>query len=54
MFGTVGSRSCELEDLEGAVHYTAGLAAGFGDVTAAGEMVGADRKVAKTGHDTGF
>ena len=51
--GTVVSRSCELEDLEGSVHDAAGLATGFGDVTSAGEMVGADREVAQTGHDAG-
>ena len=51
--GTVVSRSCELEDLEGSVHDAAGLATGFGDVTSAGEMVGADCEVAKAGHDAG-
>src|SRR5689334_7415766 len=42
----VVSRSCELEDLEGPVHDATGLAAGFGDVASAGEMVGADCEVA--------
>jgi hypothetical protein len=50
---TVVSRSCELEDLEGSVHDAAGLATGFGDVTSAGEMVGADCEVAQAGHDAG-
>jgi len=50
---TVVSRSYELEDLEGPVHGAAGLAAGFGDVASAGEMVGADREVAQAGHDAG-
>src|SRR3954447_19088620 len=50
---TVVSRSCELEDLEGSVHDAAGLATGFGDVTSAGEMVGADCEVAEAGHDAG-
>jgi UDP-glucuronate 4-epimerase len=49
----VVSRSCELEDLEGSVHDAAGLATGFGDVTSAGEMVGADCEVAQAGHDAG-
>ena len=48
---TVSSRSCEFEDLERAVHDAAGLAAGFGDVTSAGEVVGADGEVAQAGHD---
>jgi len=50
---TVVSRSCEFEDLEGSVHDAAGLAAGFGDVASAGEMVGADCEVAQAGHDAG-
>lgn len=49
---TVVSRSHELEDLEGSLHDAAGLTAGLGDVASAGEMVGADCKVAQAGHDS--